>query len=107
MRLTEAREHDQKFLYHLKLVSNSWIVFDKAYTTYGQFAKWKDQKVWFVTRERVNADFHVTKVLIDKTKKRNAKEILKEQLVTVGVKQNGTVVRRLRLRRITYLSEKG
>lgn len=39
-RITEAREHDQKFLYHLKLVANSWIVFDKAYTTYGQFSKW-------------------------------------------------------------------
>jgi len=107
VRLTEAREHDQKFLYHLKLVPNSWIVFDKAYTTYGQFAKWTNQKVWFVTRERDNAVFHVTKVLVDKTKKRNAKGVLKEQLVTVGVKQNGTVVQRLRLRRITYLSEKG
>lgn len=107
VRLTEAREHDQKFLYYLKLVPNSWIVFDKAYTTYGQFAKWTNQKVWFVTRERDNAVFHVTKVLVDKTKKRNAKGVLKEQLVTVGVKQNGTVVQRLRLRRITYLSEKG
>jgi hypothetical protein len=107
VRLTEAREHDQKFLYHLKLVPNSWIVFDKAYTTYGQFAKWTDQKVWFVTRERHNADFHVTKVLVDKTKKRRAKGVLKEQLVTVGVKQNGTVVQRLKLRRITFLSEEG
>lgn len=107
VRLTEAREHDQKFLYHLKLAPNSWIVFDKAYTTYNQFAKWTDQKIWFVTRERGNADFHVTKVLVDKTKQRKAKGVLKEQLVTVAVKQNGTVVHRLKLRRITYLSEEG
>jgi hypothetical protein len=107
VRLTEAREHDQKFLYHLKLVPNSWIVFDKAYTTYGQFAKWTNQKVWFVTRERDNAVYHVTKVLVDKTKKHKAKGVLKEQLVTVGVKQNGTVVQRLKLRRITFLSEEG
>lgn len=107
VRLTEAREHDQKFLYHLKLAANSWIVFDKAYTTYGQFAKWTDQKVWFVTRERYNADFHVTKVLVDKTRKRKARGVLKEQYVTVGVKQNGTVVQRLKLRRITFLSEEG
>lgn len=105
VRLTEAREHDQKFLYHLKLAPNSWIVFDKAYTTYNQFAKWTDQKIWFVTRERTNADFHVTKVLIDKTKQRKAKGVLKEQLVTVVVKQNGTLVQRLKLRWITYLSE--
>lgn len=107
VRLTEAREHDQKFLYHLNLSANSWIVFDKAYTTYGQFAKWTDQKVWFVTRERNNADFHVTKVLVDRTKRRKTKGVLKEQLVTVGVKQNGTVIQRLRLRRITFLSEEG
>ncbi len=107
VRLTEAREHDQKFLYHLKLAPNSWIVFDKAYTTYHQFVKWTDQKVWFVTRERSNADFHVTKVIVDRTRKRNAKGVLKEQFVTVGVRQNGIVVERLKLRRITFQSEEG
>jgi len=105
VRLTEAREHDQKFLYHLKLAPNSWIVFDKAYTTYSQFAKWTEQKVWFVTRERKNADFHVTKVLVDKTRKKRAQGVIKEQLVTVGVKQGGIVVQRLKLRRITFLSK--
>lgn len=107
VRLTEAREHDQKFLYHLKLASNSWIVFDKAYTTYHQFAKWTAQKVWFVTRERGNADFHVTRVIVDNTRKRNAKGVLKEQFVTVGVKQNGIVVERLKLRRVTFRSGEG
>ncbi len=107
VRLTEAREHDQKFLYHLKLASNSWIVFDKAYTTYGQFVKWTDQKVWFVTRERNNADFHVTKVMVDKTRQRRPKGVLKEQYVTVAVKQNGIVMQRLKLRRITLQSEEG
>jgi hypothetical protein len=107
VRLTEAREHDQKFLYHLKLVPHSWIVFDKAYTTYGQFAKWTDQKVWFVTRERYNADYHVTKVLVDKTRKQRPKGVLKEQLVTVGVKKQGTVIQRLKLRRITFRTDEG
>lgn len=107
VRLTEAREHDQKFLYHLKLAPNSWIVFDKAYTTYHQFAKWTAQKVWFVTRERGNADFHVTKVIVDKTRKRNAKGVLKEQFVTVGVKQNGIVVERLKLRRVSFRTGEG
>lgn len=48
VRMTEAREHDRKFLYHLKLSVNSWLVFDKAYTVYHQFAKWTTQKIWFV-----------------------------------------------------------
>jgi hypothetical protein len=106
-RITEAREHDQKFLRHLNLKPNSWIVFDKAYTTYGQFSKWTKDKIWFVTRERKNADYHVTKVMLDKTKKHRAKGVVKEQYITVAVKQNGNVIERLKLRRIQYLSEDG
>jgi hypothetical protein len=107
VRMTEAREHDRKFLYHLKLAANSWLVFDKAYNVYHQFAKWTTQKIWFVTRMKDNADFHVTKVLVDKTKKKNAKGVLKEQYITVAVKQNGIVVQRLKLRRITFKTEEG
>jgi hypothetical protein len=106
-RITEAREHDQKFLRHLNLKPNSWIVFDKAYTTYGQFSKWTKEKIWFVTRERKNADYHVTKVMLDKTKKRSAKGVIKEQYITVAVKQSGNVTERLKLRRIQYLSDDG
>lgn len=105
VRMTEAREHDRRFLYHLKLATNSWLVFDKAYTVYHQFAKWTAQKIWFVTRMKDNADFHVTKVLIDKTKKKAAKGILKEQYITVAVKQAGVTTQRLKLRRITFKTE--
>src|SRR5580698_4406133 len=31
LRITEAKEHDRKFLYHIKLPANSFIVFDKGY----------------------------------------------------------------------------
>ncbi|SEB03700.1 Transposase DDE domain-containing protein, partial [Chitinophaga terrae (ex Kim and Jung 2007)] len=86
---------------------NSWLVFDKAYNVYHQFAKWTTQKVWFVTRMKDNADFHITKVLVDKTKKKNVKGVLKEQYITVGVKQNGKEVGRLKLRRITFKTAEG
>ena len=107
LRITEAREHDRKFLYHLKLAPNSWLVFDKAYTVYHEFAKWTEQKIWFVTRMRENADFHVTKVMIDNTRKKNRKGVLKEQYVTVAVKQSGLTIQRLKLRRITFKTEDG
>ena len=107
VRMTEAREHDRRFLYHMKLAANSWLVFDKAYTVYHQFAKWTTQKIWFVTRMKDNADFHVTKVLVDRTKRKNAKGVLKEQYITVAVKQKGTVIERLKLRRITFKTEQG
>lgn len=107
VRMTEAREHDRKFLYHLKMAANSWLVFDKAYTVYHQFAKWTEQKIWFVTRMKDNADYHVTKVMVDKTKKKKTKGVLKEQYITVAVKQNGIVIQRLKLRRITFKTEQG
>ena len=107
VRMTEAREHDRKFLYHLKLAENSWLVFDKAYTVYHQFAKWTEQKIWFVTRMKDNADIHVTKVLVDKTRKKKAKGVLKEQYITVAVKLNGVVMQRLKLRRIIYKTDEG
>jgi Transposase DDE domain/Domain of unknown function (DUF4372) len=107
VRMTAAKEHDRKFLYYLKLPAKSWIVFDKAYNTYDQFAKWATQNVWFVTRMKNNADFHVTKVLVDRTRKQKAMGVLKEQYITVAVKKNGILIERLKLRRITFKSEDG
>jgi hypothetical protein len=107
VRMTAAREHDRKFLYHLKLPVNSWIVFDKAYNPYQQFIKWTAQKVWFVTRMRESAGFHVTKVIIDRTKQKRASGVIKEQYVTVPIRKNGVVIQRFKLRRITFRSEDG
>lgn len=107
VRMTAAREHDRKFLYQLDLPANSWLVFDKAYNVYQQFSKWTAQKVWFVTRMKDNAVFHVTKVLVDRTKKKKATGVLKEQYITVAVKQNGVEQERLKLRRITFKSKEG
>jgi len=107
IRITAAREHDRKFLYHLKLPAGSWLVFDKAYNTYHHFAKWTTQKIWFVSRMKDNAVFHVTKILVDKTRKKQAIGVIKEQYITVGIKTNGTITARLKLRRVTYKSREG
>lgn len=107
VRITEARENDKKFLFHLKPMPNSWLVFDKAYTNYHQFSKWKDQKIWIVTRMRENAVYHVTKVLIDRTKKKHTKGVLKEQYITVAEKTGNKAVGRLKLRRIVFETKEG
>lgn len=106
VRITPAKEHDRLFLYHLELPKNSFIVFDKAYNAYNQFHKWTSQKIWFVTRMKDNAVFHVTKVIQDHTRKQKAKGVLKEQYITVGYKKDG-VEQRLKLRRIVYKAEDG
>ena len=107
VRMTEARVHDRQFLYHLKLQANSFIVFDKAYNLYSQFDKWSKQKIWFVTRMKDNAVYHVNKVLVDKTKKKNARGVIKEQLITVGYKNVAGEIVRVKLRRIQLVAEDG
>ena len=107
IRITAAKEHDRKFLFHLKLADNSWIVFDKGYNPFRQFAKWTAQKIWFVTRMKDNADFHVTKVIQDNTRKKNAKGVLKEQYITIGYKDQENKEQRLKLRRIIFQAEDG
>jgi hypothetical protein len=106
VRMTAAKVHDRRFLLQLKLTAESFIVFDKAYNDYNLFAKWSKANVWFVTRMKENAIFHVTKVIKDNTRKKNAKGILKEQYITIGYKQE-KVAMRLRLRRIVFKADDG
>ena len=56
---------------------------------------------------RDNADFHVTNVLVDRTKKKNVHGVMKEQYITVAVKVNGIITHRLKLRRIIFKSKEG
>jgi len=107
LRITEAKVHDRKFLFHVKLPANSFVVFDKGYNLYSQFAKWTSQKVWFVTRMKDNAIFHVTKVITDNTKKKRRKGVLKEQYITIGYKTEDKETDRLKLRRITFKADDG
>lgn len=107
VRVTSAKIHDKTFLPKLKLAPESFIVFDKAYNHYLQYAKWTSQKVWFVTRMKENAVYHVTKVIVDRTKKQNAKGVLKEQFITIGYKDYNGLYQRLKLRRITFRTDDG
>jgi IS4 transposase len=54
-----------------------------------------------------NAVFHVTKVMTDNSKKKNAKGVLKEQYITIGYKSTTGEVLRLLLRRIIFKAEDG
>jgi hypothetical protein len=65
VKVTAAKVHDKTFLSKLKLPSESFVVFDKAYNHYLQYAKWTAQRVWFITRMKENAVYHVTKVMVE------------------------------------------
>src|SRR5437762_7076904 len=66
IRMTQAKIHDKNFLAHLSLEPQSFLVFDKAYNHYVQFARWTQKNIWFVTRMKNNALYHVSKVITDK-----------------------------------------
>ncbi|MDR0794108.1 MAG: transposase, partial [Chitinophagaceae bacterium] len=70
----------------------------KQVTQYSSSFGWAFCRSWL---------FHVTKVLIDKTKKQKAKGVIKEQYITLAVKKTGTSSERLKLRRITFKAENG
>jgi hypothetical protein len=107
VRMTAAKVHDKRFLVHLALESGSFIVFDKAYNFYQQYAKWTQNQIWFVTRMKDNAQYHVSKVITDKTKNKNAKGVLKEQYITLTYKQSEGKEQKLKLRRITFKDDQG
>lgn len=46
-----------------------------------------------------NAFYHVTKIIVDRTKKRNAKGVLNEQFISIGYKDNNGEPQRLKLRK--------
>jgi len=62
IKMTAAKIHDQKFLKSLELISDSMIIFDKAYNYYLQFALWTTQHLYFITRMKKNAVYTVIEV---------------------------------------------
>jgi hypothetical protein len=52
------------------------IVFDKTYNHYLQFAKWTDEKVYFVCRMKSNAVYEVDNGVFEQTLQPKEEEIL-------------------------------
>jgi len=57
VRLTKGSQHDHTFLKHLQLAEGSYVVMDKGYTDYLQYAQWTQQGVYYITRMRENARY--------------------------------------------------
>ena len=114
IKISEAKMHDKNFLSELNLERNCMIVFDKAYNHYQQFAKWTNNGVYFVTRQKSNAVFE--EVRIDRYhygKKGVAKVLLDEVInieynaeLTDGDGKRLTGKEKVRLRIVGYKDEK-
>lgn len=99
LRFTEGSRHDHTFLKHLNLPEGSYLVMDKGYTDYYQYAQWTERGIFFITRMKNNANFESLEE-IDLPQDKD-QEILKDETITVHYtldKQKHPI----KLRRIAY-----
>jgi Transposase DDE domain/Domain of unknown function (DUF4372) len=112
IKMTAAKVNDQKFLKSLDLISNSMIVFDKAYNYYHQFALWTTQQVYFVTRMKKNAVFTVIEVKRSHYRKKGQAKVLRDEIIELEYhpekedgKQDFNTKLKMRLRKVSYQDE--
>ena len=112
IKMTAAKVNDQKFLKSLDLISNSMIVFDKAYNYYHQFALWTEKQVYFVTRMKKNAVYTVKEVKRTHYRKQDQAKVLRDENIeleyhpeTEDCKQDIKTKLRMRLRKVSYQDE--
>ena len=112
IKMTAAKVNDQKFLKSLELISDSMIVFDKAYNYYHQFALWTQKRVYFVTRMKKNAVYAVIEVKREHYRKKGKAKVLRDEIIELeyhperedGKKDLKTKLN-MRLRKVSYQDE--
>ncbi len=98
-----AADNDQRIYKKLSLPAGSYLVFDKGYNNYRQFAAFTAAGIYFITRQKDNAVFtDVVECLHDESSPHN---ILKEAVIEQPYKDENGQERRLRLRRIAWWDE--
>lgn len=95
-----AANSDHRIYKNLSLPAGSYIVFDKGYNNYRQFAAFSQAGIYFVTRQKDNAIFsNMVECLHDEGSPDN---ILKETLIEQTYKDENEQEQTLRLRRIGW-----
>ncbi len=112
IKMTAAKVHDKQFLKSLDLISDSMIVFDKAYNYYHQFALWTQKRVYFVTRMKRNAVYRVIEVKRAHYRKKGQAKVLRDEIIeleyhpeTNDGKQDIKTSLKMRLRKVSYQDE--
>jgi len=112
IKMTAAKVNDQKFLKSLELISDSMIVFDKAYNYYHQFAIWTQKRVYLVTRMKKNAVYTVIEVKREHYRKKGKAKVLKDEIIELEYhperedgKQDLKTKLKMRLRKVSYQDE--
>jgi hypothetical protein len=104
VRYTAGAASDHEFLKHVSLQAGDIAIFDKAYVDYAQYAKWGQEDIYFVTREKDNAK-SVQILERDLPEDRNFEITLDEEVVKT-YKDENQQPKKLLLRRIVIWSDK-
>ena len=99
VRYSSAARHDKNFLKHVDLAKGSIIVFDRAYNDYKQYARFGDDEIIFVTRQKKNAIFEQGELFEIPNKTDSGVQTDEEIFLTY--KENKEE-KKLRVRRITF-----
>lgn len=103
VRFNAAADNDQRFLQHIQLPKGSYLVFDKGYNNYAQFAAYATQGIYFITRQKENTVYSCVE---EKELKRNAPNaLLKDEIIEQRYKDAMGAEHLLRLRRIAWWHE--
>jgi hypothetical protein len=105
IRFNAAADNDQQFLKYIDLPSGSYLTFDKGYNCYGQFARFTQKDIFFITRQKDNAVY--TQVAEKVLTKGMPDELLKEEIIEQTYKDDMGKEQILQLRRIAWWDEKG
>jgi IS4 transposase len=95
-----ATTHDKQFLKHVELEKGRIAVFDKGYNDYKTFDEFNESGIFFVTRLKSNASYESVKEndipsYIDDG-------VLKDEIIRIDVKENGTYLKTIELRKVAY-----
>jgi len=103
IKYTAAALHDQQFYKYIKeLPDHSIIAFDKAYINYMQFDAFTKRNIFYVTRQKENADY---KTIEEFDLAPDAQHILKDERIEVSYKVNKEDIKQS-MRRVAFFSEK-
>lgn len=95
-----AADSDQRIYKNLALPAGSYLVFDKGYNNYRQFAAFSQAHIYFITRQKENAVYSSVLECLHEGDSPDA--ILKEEVIIQIYKDENGLEQTLRLRRIAW-----
>lgn len=103
VKFTDVTVHDSNFLQHILFNQDTIYCFDKGYVDYALFERFNKEQIPFVTRIKDNARF-VSKEEYN-LESCTDDAVLKDEQIELDIRENGTIINQLPLRRIAYWSE--